>query len=66
MLKWKVREDGERYPDYTPEQAQRIAEAAWGVHYLLPHPDDVGDKEHAASLRKFHRALIDAPPLKEN
>jgi len=66
MLKWTVDEKGERYPDYTPEQAQRIARAAWGVHYLLPHPDDVRDKEHAANIIRFNRAIIAAPPTKED
>jgi hypothetical protein len=65
MLKWTTDSKGRRIPDYTAEQRRRIVEAVWQVHFLLPHPDDVGDKEHAASLREFNRALTITPPLKE-
>ncbi len=62
---WTTDERGERYPKYTDAQAQRIARAVWGVHFLLPHPDDVSDPKHALALRNFNRALIDIPPLDE-
>lgn len=63
ILTWETDERGERYPVYTEEQAQRIARAAWGVHFLLPHPDDVRP-EWQAGLREFHRAIQGLPPLK--
>ena len=56
-MKWTKDETGERQAVYTDEEAQRIARAAWGVHFLLPHPDDVPDAEHAKNIREFHRAL---------
>ena len=52
---WDVGEDGERYPRYTDAEAQRIARASWGVHFLLPHPDD--EPAYADGLREFHRAM---------
>lgn len=63
VLEWTTDEKGERYPVYTAEQAQRIARAAWGVHFLLPHADEVSDSKDAASLREFHRAMVGVPPL---
>jgi hypothetical protein len=60
-MHWTKDERGEPWPVYTEEEAQRIARAAWGVHALLPHPDDVRDAEHAASLREFHRAMTCSP-----
>ena len=62
MLEWTTDENGERFPVYTAEQAQRIARAAWSVHYLLPHADEVAES-YAANLREFHRALAGVPPL---
>lgn len=61
--RWYTREDGERFPEYTPEQLKRLAEAAWGVHFLLPHPDDA-PQQYAAALREFNSALTDTRPKK--
>lgn len=61
--KWIVDEKGERYPEYTDAQAQHLARAVWGVHFLLPHPDDVADPKTALALRNFNRALSGIPPL---
>jgi hypothetical protein len=63
-MQWERDEHGERWPVYTEEEAQRIARAAWGVHFLLPHPDDVNDAEYAENLRRFNRALTGLPERK--
>lgn len=61
VLEWETDAAGERWPVYSEEQAQRIARAAWGVHFLLPHPDDVAEPSYAENLRRFHRALVAVP-----
>jgi hypothetical protein len=61
MMEWTTDENGERFPVYTAEQAQRIARAAWGIHFLLPHPDDVTDPKYAADIREFNRAMQALP-----
>lgn len=62
-MQWKKDTKGEPHPVYTDAEAHRLARAAWGVHFLLPHPDDVRNPEHAASLREFHRAMTCSPPV---
>ena len=62
IIEWELDEaTGERFPKYTEAQAQRIARAAWGVHFLLPHPDDVSrthvGPKYASALREFNNAL---------
>jgi hypothetical protein len=64
ISRYEVDENGERYPVYTDAGAHRLARAAWGVHFLLPHPDDA-PPGYALALRNFHRALTGLPPLVE-
>jgi hypothetical protein len=49
---------------YTDEGLRRIANAAWDIQHLLPHPDD--EKTWAAEIREFHRALQNLQPLEQN
>ena len=58
-MEWLTDEKGEKYPKYTNEEAQRIARAAWGIHHLLPHPDDMTGfyEQWKNSVIAFNRAL---------
>ena len=40
---------------FDPGEAARVVRAAWGIHHLLPHPDD--EPTWAAPLREFHRSI---------
>ena len=46
---------------YTNEGLLRIANAAWNILHLLPHPDD--EPEWATQIREFNRALQNLQPL---
>ena len=50
---------------FTEKEALRVVEAAWGIHHLLPHPDNVWSLSDAAALREFIRAIMKLPPLPE-
>jgi len=63
LPKWTTDSRGERIPEYTLEELKRIAEAAWGVNGLVPHPDDAHSDEDAANIREFNRALKCLPKL---
>jgi hypothetical protein len=60
-----VRFDESGQPLFTPEQAMRIARAAWWVKRYLPHPEDVESPGGARNLREFNRACYDMPPLSD-
>jgi hypothetical protein len=67
MIKeWEEDEKGDRFPKYTAEQAQRIARACWGIHHLLPHPQDMDGflAQWRSSVITFNRAL-QALPIQE-
>ena len=67
ITEWTVR-NGERFPAYTLEQLKRIAEAAWDIQYLIPHPDDLEGFDAAADavrIREFNRAIQALPRLVE-
>jgi hypothetical protein len=61
LMEWVTDEYGQKYPKYTEEQAQRIARAAWGIHFLLPHPDN--EKQYAEGIREFNRSIQCLPKL---
>jgi hypothetical protein len=65
ILRWTTDANGERWPEYTEEQAQRIARAAWGIHALLPHPDDVDSRVDASALREFNNAMTCTRPASQ-
>ena len=46
---------------FDPGEAARVVRAAWGIHHLLPHPDDA--TTWASQLREFHRAIQKLPKL---
>ena len=47
---------------YTDDGLLRIANAAWNILHLLPHPDD--EPQWGVQLREFNRALQNLQPLK--
>lgn len=62
-MEWETDEKGEKYPKYTVAEAQRIARSAWGVHHLLPHPDEMKGfyEQWKPNVITFNRALQTLP-----
>lgn len=61
-MKWRKDDNGDPRPIYTDGEAQQIAELAWNVQFILPHPDDALPGE-ATLIRNFNRVLQGLRPL---